>query len=150
MRRTWLILALGLIVGAGTHFVYFRWNAPQSDSPAEHLAWLKSDLQLTDAQYARILALHQASSPQIRALSAQVAQLRAEFSAFEAGRRDRDQVDFIEFARFVEARRQVNRACADSTRQLVLATAQVMTPAQRARYLDFVKERESTAHDLLN
>lgn len=139
MRRLWSTLALGLVLGAGVHFSYYRWHAPAGDAgPGERLAWMRTELQLSDAQYARIKSLHEASGPQLRALTTQVAQLREEFTAFETARRDRDQVDFLEFARFVELRRQVNRACADSTRQLVLAAAEVMTPAQRARYLDLV------------
>ncbi|HET7537621.1 MAG TPA: hypothetical protein VFJ90_14270, partial [Candidatus Didemnitutus sp.] len=98
----------------------------------------------------RIKELHRASSPRLRALASQVAQMQAEFAAFETARRDTDRVDFVEFARFVEARRRVNRECQDSTRQLVLASAQVMTPQQRERYLGLVAEAEPRAAELVN
>jgi Cft2 family RNA processing exonuclease len=64
--------------------------------------------------------------------------MQAEFAAFENTRRATDSVDFVEFARFVEARRNVNRECLDSTRQLVLAAAGEMTPSQREHYLGIV------------
>ncbi|MES1168906.1 MAG: hypothetical protein ABUL61_07015, partial [Oleiharenicola lentus] len=85
-----------------------------------------------------------------RAMAVQVAQLQTEFSTFEKLRRTSDQVDFLEFARFVETRREINRACLDSTRQLVLASAEVMTPQQRERYIRLVATAEPLAQSLLN
>ncbi|MBI2517877.1 MAG: hypothetical protein HYV95_13315 [Opitutae bacterium] len=150
MKRSLTLLVLGLVVGTAAHLGYYRLQAPEGGTLDGRLAWMKTELQLSDAQYARIKALHEASGPQLLALSAQVSQLRTEFLAFESARRDRGQVDFIEFARYVDTRRQVNRACLDSTRQLVLAAAEVMTPAQRTRYLDLVGHASPAARDLLN
>jgi hypothetical protein len=144
MNRTALILLLGLVVGLGTHSVYFRLHQPAGmDSLDGQLAWIKSELQLSDAQFVRIKELHEESSPRLRALAADVARMQAEFVAFENARKTSDRVDFIEFAQFVETRRAVNRQCLESTRQLVLATAGVMTPEQRAHYLGLVSNAES-------
>ncbi len=99
---------------------------------------VKSELQLTDAQFDRIKELHEASSPRLRALASQVAQMQAEFAAFENTRRTSDRVDFIEFAQFVEVRRNISRECLDSTRKLVMAAANEMTPAQREHYFGIV------------
>jgi hypothetical protein len=99
---------------------------------------MKSELQLTDAQYARIRELHEASSPRLMALASQVSQMQKEFAAFENTRRTSDSVDFIEFAQFVEVRRNIDRECLDSTRRLVQATASEMTPAQREQYFGIV------------
>ena len=151
MNRTALILTLGLAVGLGAHFTYFRLHQPAPTNTLDgQLAWIKTELQLTDAQYARIRELHQASSPRLRAMAVQVAQLQVEFTEFEKMRRTSDRVDFLEFARFVETRRQINRACLDSTRQLVLAAAEVMTPQQRERYIRLVATAEPLAQSLLN
>ncbi len=151
MKRTLLVLALGLTVGLTTHVAYFRLHEPAStDTLDGQLAWMKAELQLTDAQYARIRELHEASSPKLRAMAAQVAQLQGEFTAFEKMRRTNDRVDFLEFARFVETRRHVSRECLDSTRQLVLAVADVMTPSQRQRYIRLVATAEPLAQSLLN
>ena len=145
MKRTFLTLMLGLIVGVGTHVAYFRLNRPEGlDSLDGQLAWMKSELKLTDQQYAQIRELHVASSPRLRALAAQVAHMQEEFAAFENTRRTTDRVDFLEFAQFVETRRNINRECLESTRRLVLATADVMTPAQRARYLGFIRGADAT------
>lgn len=143
MNRTLLILALGLGVGLGTHTVYYELHRPGGfDSLDGQLTWIRNELKLTDAQYAQIKELHEASSPRLRALAAEVARMQAEFAAFENTRRTADKVDFIEFAQFVEMRRNINRECQESTRRLVLATAKVMTPEQRAHYLGMVAATE--------
>jgi hypothetical protein len=76
--------------------------------------------------------------------------MQAEFAAFENTRRTSDRVDFIEFAQFVETRRAINRQCLESTRQLVLATADVMTPVQRAHYLGLVAAAEPFKEQQVN
>jgi hypothetical protein len=139
MRGGILVLLLGLAVGVTTHMVYFQMHRPaDADSLDGQLAWMKSELHLSDAQFARIRELHEASSPRLRALAAQVSQMQAEFAAFENTRRATDRVDFIEFAQFVETRRAINRECLDSTRQLVMAAADEMTPSQREHYFGLV------------
>jgi hypothetical protein len=144
MRRGILVLVLGFAVGVTTHLIYFRLHrAPDPGSLDGQLAWMKSELNLSDAQFARIRELHEASSPRLRALANQVSQMQAEFAAFENTRRATDRVDFIEFAQFVETRRAINRECLDSTRQLVLAAAGEMTPKQREHYLGIVASTTS-------
>ena len=151
MKRTLLSLTLGLAVGLLTHIAYFRVNAPAPTNTLEgQLAWMKTELQLTDVQFARIKELHQASSPRLRAMAVQVAALQVEFSEFEKARTTSDQVDFLEFARFVETRRHVSRECIDSTRQLVLAAAEVMNPQQRQRYIQLVASAEPPTRSFLN
>lgn len=143
MNRTLLILLLGLSVGVATHVIYFQLHRPQGmESLDGQLAWIKSELKLSDQQFARVKELHEASSPRLRALAVEVARMQAEFAAFENARRTSDRVDFIEFAQFVETRRNINRECLESTRRLVQATAGVMTPAQRAQYLGIVSAAE--------
>jgi hypothetical protein len=151
MKRSLFLLLLGLAAGTTAHLLYYRWHAPVDiNSLDTQLAWMKTELNLTGAQYARIKELHQASGPRLRALAAQVAALQREFAAFEESRRTSDRVDFIDFARFVEARRHVDRECQDSTRQLVAAAAEVMTPTQRQRYIQLLATAEPLAQSLLN
>lgn len=143
MKRSLLTLFLGLVAGVATHLAYFRYNDPiATDTLEGQLAWMKDELRLTDAQFARIKELHQASHPRLVEMANQVASMQAEFAEFEKTRRDSDRVDFLQFARFVESRRDLNRACLDSTRQLVLASAEVMTPAQREQYIKLVSKAE--------
>jgi hypothetical protein len=151
MNRTSLILLLGLAVGAGSHVLYYQTHRPVGlDSLEGQLTWIKSELNLSDAQFARIKELHEASSPRLRALAAEVARMQAEFAAFENTRRTADRVDFIEFAQFVETRRNINRECLESTRRLVQATADVMTPEQRAHYLGLVAAIQPFSEQRIN
>ena len=139
MSRGHKILLLGLAVGLGAHLGSYAMRRPYDPQSLDgQLAWMKSELQLTDAQFSRIKELHEASSPGLRALASQVAQIQAEFVAFENTRRQSDRVDFIEFARFVEARRAISRECRDSTRRLVMESASEMNPVQRTHYLGIV------------
>ena len=136
MNRTALILLLGLAAGVVTHVGWFWTQRPCSANNLEcQLEWMKTELKLTDAQFARIKAIHEESSPRLLALAAQVARMREEYDAFEHERTSSGQVDFLEFAHYVEQRRAVDRECLFSTRQLVADAAQVMTASQRARYL---------------
>ena len=151
MNRTTLVLLLGLFVGVGTHAIYFQMHRPPgTDTIDGQLTWMKSELHLSDAQFVRIKELHEASSPKLRALAGEVARMQAEFAAFEHTRRVSDRVDFIEFAEFVETRRNINRQCLESTRQLVLASAGVMTPEQRAHYFGIVANAEPFKEQRLN
>lgn len=151
MNRVLLTLVLGLAAGLGAHLAYYRYHEPApTDTLEGQLAWMKTELMLSDSQFDRIKELHQASHPRLRAMAAQVAHMQTEFGEFEQTRRTTDRVDFLEFARFVESRRNLNRECLDSTRQLVLASAEVMTPDQRQRYISLVAAAEPLVGPLLN
>jgi hypothetical protein len=135
MKSTLTVLVLGLAAALAAHFAWFYAHRPCAGETLEcQLAWMKAELQLTEAQFARVKAIHEASSPRLLALAAQVARMRDEYAAFERTRLATDRVDFVEFARFVEQRRVIDRECLDSTRQLIAATSGVMTPPQREHY----------------
>lgn len=129
------ILLLGLLAGIAAHVVWFTWRNASETRANDVVAWMKTDLQLTDEQFARIRALHDRSGPQLRELAAQAAQMRAEFETFERVRRTEGRVDFIAFARCLEIWRHIDRDWSAATRQLVDSTAGELTPEQRARYL---------------
>jgi len=144
MNRGIIVMLLGIIGGALSHegwLTYKQSGVSGSDLDAQ-LAWIKSDLQLTPEQYARIKAIHQESSPHLHALASRVARMRDEFNAFERQRTTTGEIDFLEFAQFIQERRRIDGECLQSTRQLVDASAGVMTPRQRERYLSLL----SAAH----
>ncbi len=136
MKHPGVILALGLAVGTLTHLAWYWAQRPcTGDSLDCQLAWMKTELKLDDNQFARIKAIHERSSPRLLALAAQVGRMREEYYSFENERTTSGQVDFLEFAHFVEQRRAGDRECLASTRQLVADAAGIMTESQRARYL---------------
>jgi hypothetical protein len=139
MKRTLIVLATGLACGVLAHFAWFGAHRPAGNADlGSQLTWMQETLRLTPEQFARIKALHEQSSPRLLALAAQVTRMRGEFAAFERERRTRGQIDFLEFARFVEQRRAVDRECAESTRRLIVASSEVMNPQQREAYLAFL------------
>lgn len=139
MNRTILIVAGGLIAGGLAHVGWFESHRPcAGDQLNCQLAWIRNELKLTDEQYARVRAIHEASSPRLLALAAQVAAMREEYAAFERERVTASRVDFVEFAHFIEQRRAVDRECLAITRELVAATSNTMSAAQRERYLGLV------------
>jgi hypothetical protein len=151
MKRALLTLCLGLLAGLGAHVAYFHSHAPASTEGLDgQLGWMKSELNLSDSQFEQIKQLHRASHPRLQQMAAQVAQMQSEFAEFEKTRRTSDQVDFVEFARFVSERRNLNQACLDSTRQLVLASAEIMTPEQRRHYIRLVATAEPLVGSLMN
>lgn len=139
MNRTLLIVVIGLAFGFLAHDLWLEVRAPDPASELEtQLLWMKHSLQLDDQQFARIKALHEELSPRLVLLAAQVTQMKDRSAAFERERQSQDQVDFLQYARFVEERRKVDRECSESTRTLVTAASGVMTPEQRSRYLDIL------------
>lgn len=139
MKRMLLVLLTGLAAGVMAHVTWFRQHRPcTGDELNCQLAWIRTELHLDDAQFARIRAIHEASSPRLLALAAQVAQMRDEYAAFERARVTEGKVDFLEFARFVEQRRAIDRECLALTHQLVAATSGTMSPQQRERYFDLL------------
>ena len=140
MKRTLIILLLGIIGGTGAHYGWLaRHNPTRSDNLSAQLAWMKTNLHLNDEQLARLRVLHEQSAPRLLELAAQVASMRGELAAFERERLTTGRIDFLEFARYVEQRRALDRTCLDSTRTLVAASAEVMTPPQREHYLSLLE-----------
>jgi hypothetical protein len=139
MSRSLLIIIVGLAAAVSAHVIWFNLHAPCTGDELEcQLAWMRSELKLTNEQYARIKAIHENSSPRLLALAGEVARMREEYAAFERARVTEGKVDFVEFALFVEQRRMIDRECLASTRRLLAATADVMNPNQRERYLGIV------------
>lgn len=113
------------------------------------LAWMKSDLKLNDDQLARIRNVHEQLSPQLIALAHKVSQMQQAFAGFEQARTSEGQVDFLEFARYVEQRQRLDRECNESTRKLIAESSGVMTPEQRQQYLRLLTpSRSASSHSL--
>jgi Spy/CpxP family protein refolding chaperone len=152
MKRTLLIVLLGLTAGLLAHFCWFASLQPCRANGLDcQLQWMKTELKLSDEQFARIKTIHEESSPRLLALAAQVARMREEYDAFEHERTTAGQIDFLEFAHFVEQRRAVNRECLTSTQRLVADAARVMTAQQRERYLGLLGPvLQSGVHSSIN
>jgi len=102
------------------------------------LVWMQSDLQLNDEQLARIKDVHEQLSPRLLTLAGQVAKMQQAFNEFEKERLSDGQVDFLQFARYVEQRRRLDRECTESTQRLIAEASDVMTPKQKQQYLQLL------------
>jgi hypothetical protein len=139
MKRALLVLLLGVASGTAAHLGYFHLRRTAAlYAPDSELVWIRSELNLSDAQYAQIKELHESSGRQLQDLAGRVTRLQAELAAFETERRDTDKIDFIAFAKFLDEQRAMDRQYAETTRMLVDSTARLMTPSQRKRYLTLV------------
>lgn len=139
MKRILLVIASGLAAALLSQALWFGLRSPEmTNSNPNDLSWLKSELQLSEAQYTRICAIHENSSTRIALLASQVSKMKQELDSFEEHRRSTGEIDFLKFARFVEMRRAVDLECKESTRQVVQASAGQMTPEQRDQYLRLI------------
>ena len=102
------------------------------------LDWMKTDLRLTDEQLARIKDVHEQLSPRLLTLAGQVAKMQQAFNQFEKERLSDGQVDFLQFARYVEQRRRLDQECTESTQRLIAEASDVMTPKQKQQYLQLL------------
>lgn len=85
MQRGILILILALLL-AGTAFCGFRWFAGRearamSQSVDGEMAWLRREFNLSDEQFSRVAALHEAYRPKCDALCAAVVAANAKLDA---------------------------------------------------------------------
>lgn len=139
MKRGFLVLLLGVLGGLGAHTTYFKTHRPCTEPTlACELTWIRDELGLSSAQYARLIELHEMNGPHLAALGDQLLQMRRQLDAYEAQRRGTNEIDFIEFGQFVVERHAVEIECESSSRTLILAAAEVMKPDQRRRYLELV------------
>lgn len=139
MKRTALILAAGVAAGLLAHSAWFGARRPTPENDLEEqLRWMRARLELDPGQFAQIKAAHEQLGPRLLALAAEKQMMASASEEFEAKRRSSGEVDFVQFANLVERRRAVERQRDQSTRELVAAALNVMTPEQRKQYLEIV------------
>jgi small-conductance mechanosensitive channel len=135
----WIALATGALSAAGAFFLcaYFATQPLRAmcAEPDAELRWLQEEFQLSDAQYARVKALHAAYAPRCNRMCERIAQANARLEAL------------------INASREVTPALAAATQEAALTQAdcrremlahvyeagEVMSPANRARYLEMMK-----------
>jgi hypothetical protein len=111
----------------------------ESDSMNRELAWMRDELRLSPAQYARIRELHETLNAELVALEKDRLRVRQETAALEEERSTEGQIDFLVFAGLIKVRQDLDLQSFHSMQRLVSATATIMTPEQRRRYLDYVQ-----------
>jgi hypothetical protein len=115
-----------------------------SDSVDQGLVWMRDELRLSADQYARIRELHEALFSELAAVEKERLRVRQETAALEEERRTEGQIDFLVFAGLIKIRQNLDLQSFNSMQRLVSASAMIMTPEQRRRYLYYVQAALST------
>jgi len=139
MKRTGIVLLLGLSAGLVVHNAWYAARAPDDASDLQGLLdGMRKTLQLDAEQFARFRELHEILQPQLDQLAADVGELRAQFAGFEQERRATGEIDFLAYASLIEKQRVVDRECTTSTQDLVHAALADMTPEQGSLYMSLL------------
>ena len=147
MKRTLLILCVGMFAGLVAHELWFINRRPRSpDSLETQLAWMRAALSLNAEQYQRIKTLHQELEPHLQVLASDIERMQQRSAEFEEQRRTVGEVDFVEYAQLVQQQRATDREYNESTQRLVSAALSIMTPDQRDRYLELIAPALRPAH----
>lgn len=136
MKRGFVILALVLAAGflAFCAMRMHRSSAPQGvllDSVPE-LAWIKSELELSHAQFAKVAALHAAYRPRCVEMCREVEEARHRMEA--AARSSRGMTPALEAA--IKEHADVDARCRQAMVAHLYEIAAALEPDQAARYLD--------------
>lgn len=141
MKKPGLILVLGLLVCvAAFGFVYFAGTASSRElmrQPYPELAWLKKEFNLSDSEFARIVALHLEYLPgcaeRCRLIEEQNQKLQALLSSA-------DRVT-PEIEELMATRAKMRADCEAEMLKHFLAVSQTMPPEQGRRYLSWVEQQ---------
>ncbi|WP_309023656.1 hypothetical protein [Pelagicoccus sp. SDUM812002] len=105
------------------------------------MEWLRSELDLSEEQFARITRLHGDREREIRTLSRKVRDLELLLAELEAERVTNGYVDYLEIRNYLKAKRKLDEACVKSTSDLIASVGDVMNVDQRKRYFSIVQSR---------
>ncbi len=141
MKKTTLILLLGLLVSIAAFGVcYFAGTAGSRalmKEPQPELAWLKKEFKLGDAEYDRVVALHQAYLPGcaercrlIEEQNARLKQIMAQSSAFTP-----------QIQEVMAKRAQMRADCEAEMFKHFLEVSRTMPAEQGRRYLAWVEQQ---------
>ncbi len=143
MKRGGIILLLGLLlaVAAGAGFYYGGTAAYRRmmHEPQPELAWLKKEFHLSDAEYARISALHEAYLPQCRERCRRIDEQNSKLKEL-LGRSTNVTAEVREL---LTERAKMRADCEAEMLKHFLEVSRTMPPEQGRRYLAWVEQQTS-------
>jgi len=136
MKRTALTLLIGLLAGTAAHFGWHTWRGGASPGNLqEQLEWMKTRLALDAEQYRQFRAAHENLAPRLAELAREIRTMKAQLAQFEQQRVTNEEIDFLQFAQFLQQQENVDREAVASIRELIARSTAAMTPEQRKQYL---------------
>ena len=149
MRRSLFILigvlALGAAVFAGSFFFSRQICITRMDNPADDLAWLRTEFQLSDAEMAHVRELHEGYMPKCAAMCTRIAAKKTELETALAGATNVDANAQEKLKELAELRAQ----CQAQMLQHFIEVSRAMPPEQGRRYLAEMQRMTITAHEQL-
>ncbi len=139
MRKGALILLLGLALGAAAFAGIYLFNTARYRAmlrePQPGLAWLKTEFQLSDAEYSRIAALHEAYLPECGRRCALIEEQNETLRGLlAAGGGVTPEIEEL-----LEARARTRAQCEAQMLRHFREVSRAMPPEQGRRYLAWVE-----------
>ncbi|PAW78511.1 MAG: hypothetical protein B9S32_06190 [Verrucomicrobia bacterium Tous-C9LFEB] len=128
------LVLIALALGAAA-FAVCRYAMTTSTTGQPELEWLRAEYQLDDAQYTRVVALHQNYQPVCDALCAKIAAKNAEIDQLI---RTSPNGITPALAQAFREEGELRSACRLSMLNHIYAVSREMSPAQGKRYLDMM------------
>ena len=141
MKKGGLILLLGLLLGtAGFSGFYYMGTAPcrsMMHEPQPELAWLKKEFALSDTEFTRITALHEAYMPQCAQRCRVTEQQNRKLKELLA----KDATITPEIQNLLTERAKNRAQCEAEMLKHFQEVSRAMPPEQGRRYLAWVQEQ---------
>lgn len=136
MKKGLLILALAIAVGILAFFLSHSQSRTGTDSvlldSMPELAWLRTDLELTDEQFSKVEKLHRDYRPVCAEMCHRIAESKATVAALASSQGEmRDNL-----AKAIENHGKVIAECKRGMLEHIYQTASLMAERQARRYLE--------------
>jgi len=141
MRKGGLILLLGLVLGTGAFSgFYYLGTGPCRTlmrQPQPELAWLKKEFKLSDAEYDRIVRLHEAYLPQCAERCRTIEEQNRELGQLLAQSTNvTPQIQTL-----LKQRAETRATCETEMLKHFLAVSRTMPPEEGRHYLAWVEQQ---------
>lgn len=147
MNRSLVILigalALGGGIFAGSYITARHATMACCTNPADDLSWLRTEFHLSDAEMARIRALHEGYWPKCAEMCAKIAAKKSELDAVLGGSTNVTAEAQVKLNELAALRAQ----CQAQMLQHFIAVSQAMPPEQGRRYLAEMKQLTLGNHE---
>jgi hypothetical protein len=149
MKKSWLILLAGLVVGLIAYAcIYLRATSMQRSiekSSRPELAWLKMEYHLSDAQFAEVVRLHDAYRPKCAELCRRIDEQNSKVQQLLAA----TNTVTPEIKGALAQAAQLRAECETAMLQHFYEISRVMPPEQGKRYLAWVQSETLTPGQMI-
>jgi len=141
IRRRWIILIIGLLLGAAGYGVLFLCTTTKhrelTEQPVPELAWLKKEYKLSDTEFARMAKLHEAYLPRCAEMCQRIAEKNDELKNLLA------QTNNVtpQIEQNLSDAAQLRAECEKRMLAHFYEVSRAMPPEQGKRYLQWIQEK---------